>query len=191
MEQELATTNATYSLSTNKVRLLTENTGDEMTSEDYYELYLKLRGNRSLSQFAKDMGEYPSKMEWWRYDNRSAERDCIFDALRKASGMLRTHEVIEKHVPKGTPVFFLGEGDEAGAVLLVGDTSAGYNGPGGIRGHLDTTEVPSVEPTPATTSQRKYYRPCLSDELKGMVEDSGESVEELIRYALEMKRREV
>jgi hypothetical protein len=191
MNQELATTNGTYSLSTNKVRLLTENTGDEMTSEDYYELYLKLRGNRSLSQFAKDMGEYPSKMEWWRYDNRVAERDCIFDALRKASGMLETHEVIQQHVPKGTPVFFLGEGDEAGAVLLVGDTTAGYNGPGGIRGYLATAEVPSVESTPVLRAQRRYYRPCLSGELKDLIEDSGESVEELLRYALEMKRREL
>jgi hypothetical protein len=71
-------------------------------------------------------------------------------------------------------------------VLLVGDISLWNDA------EVSTIAEVSIASVPAgTRSQRRYYRPCLPDELKGMVEDSGESVEELLRYALDMKRREV
>jgi hypothetical protein len=193
---ELATTNATYSLTSNVVRKLTGNAAsfDELAQADYWEMYQRLRGKYpSLSKFAEAMGEYPSKAEWSRWDRGEIEaRRSIRNALRAADGLPllppTISEVMDQHCDPDAPVFFLGDdnGAKAEAVLLVASVSA-------ARITMDTdTTTERIAPVPAgTTSQRRYYRPCLPDELKGMVEDSGESVEELIRYALEMKRREV
>jgi hypothetical protein len=186
------TTRGAVLLETAAVRKLTENaTQDDLAQADYWEIYQRLRGDMSLSKFAEKMGEYPSKAEWSRWDRGEVEaRRGIRNALRKAEGLPllpdTVAEVITQHAHPDSKVFFLGDNEVAEVVLLVGDISL-WNS----EGASESTNVSIAAVPPRTTAQRRYYRPCLPDELKGMVEDSGESVEELLRYALEMKRREV
>jgi hypothetical protein len=183
-------------LETAAVRKLTENaTQDELAEADYFEIYRRLRGDKSLSKFADDLKaaypDAPSKAELGRWENGEVEaRRRLRNALRAMDGrdLLpdTVAEVMTEHVHPDAKVFFLGDNEVAEVVLLVGDISL-WNS----EGASTIAESSTVESSAAARAQRRYYRPCLPDELKGMVEDSGESVEELIRYALEMKRREV
>jgi hypothetical protein len=186
------TTRGAVLLETAAVRKLTENaTQDDLAQADYWEIYQRLRGDLSLSKFAEKMGEYPSKAEWSRWDRGEVEaRRGIRNALRKADGrdLLpdTVAEVITQHAHPDSKVFFLGDNEVADVVLLVGDISLWNDAEVST-----TTEGENVAVPAGTKAQRRYYRPCLSGELKDLIEDSGESVEELLRYALEMKRREV
>jgi hypothetical protein len=189
---ELATTNATYSLTSSVVRKLTGNAAsfDELAQADYWEMYQRLRSKYpSLSKFAEAMGEYPSKAEWSRWDRGEIEaRRSIRNALRAADGLPllppTISEVMDQHCDPDAPVFFLGDdnGAKAEAVLLVASVSAAR-----ITMDTDTTDAGVVESTPAATSRRPCYRPRLTLEIRELVGD--DDVEELIRLGKQAKQQ--
>jgi hypothetical protein len=189
---ELATRGAVL-LETAAVRKLTEDvvTVDNLEQADYWDLYQKERSKyRSLSQFAEAMGEYPSKAEWSRWDRGEIEaRRPIRDALRRASGLPVVEtvaEIVDKHTQSDSLVFFLGENDKASVVLLVGDISLWNDA------EVSTTTNGANGAVPAgTKARRPCYRPRLRDDQGEAIAALGMSAEELVDWALEMKRREV
>jgi hypothetical protein len=190
-------------LETAAVRKLTEDaTHDDYMPADYWAMYLRVRGDMSLSKLEVVLKEHydgaPSKAELSRFDRGEVEaRRCLKQALRAADGKPllpdTVADVVTEHVHPDAKVFFLGDNEVCDVVLLVGDLGLWnvYNGPESIERSSTTTPVCIVDVPAGTRAQRRYYRPCLSGELKDLIEDSGESVEELLRYALEMKRREL
>jgi hypothetical protein len=175
-------------LETAAVRKLTEAaTQDELAQADYWEIYQRLRGDMSLSKFAEKMGEYPSKAEWSRWDRGEVEaRRGIRNALRKAEGLPllpdTVAEVITQHAHPDSKVFFLGDNEVAEVVLLVGDLGLWNSA------EVSTTSDAAIDAVPPrTTPQRRYYRPCLSGEIKDLVGD--DDVEELIRLGKQAKQQ--
>jgi hypothetical protein len=198
MEQELATTNATYSLTSNVVRKLTgAATQDELAEADYFEIYRRLRGDKSLTKFADDMKiaypDAPSKAELGRWENGEVEaRRRLRNAMRVMDGLPllppTINEVMDKHCDPDAPVFFLGDdnGKKAEAVLLVASVSAARITEVSTTTNGDTSAVPA-----GTRARRPCYRPRLRDDQGEAIAALGMSAEELVDWALEMKRREL
>jgi hypothetical protein len=198
---DLTTTTASTLTLYGGVRLLTKDaTFDDLAAADYWDLYQKYRAQSvSLSQFARDArlnddkpedNPYPSKAEWSRYDGGEPPRRCIRNGLRKVAGLPLLPETVAdtvaEHVSPDATVFFVGEGEVAEAVLLLGDITA-YKGLGEGEGYADTTEAPTVDVPKGTRARRRYWRPCLTLESQELVGDDDPN--ELIALGKQAKKQ--
>jgi hypothetical protein len=189
------TNGSTAIVASDRVRVLTENASfDNLAQADYWQMYQELRGDMSLSKFAEKMGEYPSKAEWSRWDRGEVEaRRGIRNALRKAKGLPALPETvadtIAQHAHPDSRVLFLGDGEVGDDIIIIGDMASFTFATGATS--TDTGDV-AIDAVPArTTSRQPCYRPVCSVELKEMANEVGETIEELARWAIEMKKREV
>jgi hypothetical protein len=192
------------------MKLLTRDASfDSLSDGDYRDIFEEVRrmdsGEKALSldKFCALVGmDLSTKAEWSRWYNRErgyADGKALprpyRNALRLAMGMPElpptVADAVAQHTSPDAAVYLVGEG-VADRVVLVGADRASVtlyvNGD-------DTSEVqvplaPQRGVPSGTRAYRPMYRPVLPPELKAEVEESGESVEELVRYALEMKRRE-
>lgn len=146
------------------VTLLTHRAGqvDDLTDDDYRDIYDELRQKMTLRQFVSLAGEQPSRIAWWSKYERS---ECHLsraarNALRRAVGMPElAFTVVEAvaSVDVNAAVWQIGDSRPADRVLVIG-----VDGP--LRITLDG-DAPPVAGVPSPKRIRPRNTVSIPDEL--------------------------
>ena len=181
------------------VTLVTANaTHDNLSDEDYRDIYAELREKRSLRQFAALAGTTYSIAWWSQYE--AGTKALTYRArcdLRRAVGLpmpsMPVGDAVEAGVDPDATVYRVGDDDRAERVLLLATSepmTATWNGtvPQVEDVRQDATSA-NVTPVTSFRQRKPYWRPCLSPELQTALATAGVDTEEALWTAVGLAQR--
>lgn len=169
---------------------------DDLTDADYRDIYDEIRqldaaAGRyavSLDKFVDLIGSTFSKALWSKYHNGQAEINrTMRNELRRAVGLDALPPTIAdattQNLDANAEVVTIGDGIGQRCLIIAEPQPLTIHVNGSI-----TAQAPAAPHSDAVTDvtrQRKaYWRPCLAPDLREAVEASGNSIDELVQFAL-------
>lgn len=180
------------------VTLVTANaTADELSEQDYRDIFAELRGNHTLRQFVTLSGTGYSIAWWSQFE--AGIKSLTYRArcdLRRAVGLptlpVPISDAVAEGVDDDAAVYRVGDDDKARRVLLLATPdpiTVSWNGTEPVV--EDTRHVATTDFVTGVTSfrQRKaYYRPCLSPEVGEVVKEHRLDVEKIVALYITEER---
>lgn len=180
------------------VTLVTANaTADELSEQDYRDIFSELRGNHTLRQFVTLSGTGYSIAWWSQFE--AGVKSLTYRArcdLRRAVGLptlpVPVGDAVADGVDDDAAVYRVGDDGKARRVLLVATqapVTVNWNGTEPVV--EDTRHVAPKDVVTGVTSfrQRKaYYRPCLSPEVGEIVKEHRLDVEQIMIHYITEER---
>lgn len=145
-----------------KIEKITDKaTQDDLSDQDYREIYDELRENTSLDKFIAKIGSAFSKALWSKYENGQAELNrAMRNELRLAMNLAPLPPTISEAVSGVNPdatVYQIGS-DQPDKIFLIGtDEKFLFDGSDGSIKKFPVTAV-----TPPTRARRRLIRPIAS-----------------------------
>lgn len=176
------------------VTLITRDaTRDNLTEDDYRDIFAELRQGYTLRQFA-ELSRTGYSIAWWSQFEAGAKplTHRAKQDLRHAVGLpplpMLVSDAVETGVDPDAVVYRVGDDDQARRVLLVATqdaVSVHWNGTAPVVNVAQDATTPNVTGITSFRQRKAYWRPCLSPELGTALAEAGIDAETALWNAVE------